>query len=129
VSRQSHPDLLCSLPLDSPHAAPQPHSDSHMKSTYAATRCLMLDFWNTTQGECAASSDPAEQLELHRAEMFAPRNLTLLDYTEPRCVHLIGGGRICFLHAVRGEVLVSGDKQVGGRHVVVCMLAQWPRPP
>lgn len=88
------------------------YRDSHMKSTYTAIRCIMLDFWDHSQGECAASSDAAQQLELHKAELFAPRNLTLLDITEPRCLHLLGGGRICFLHAVRGETLVSGDTQV-----------------
>jgi hypothetical protein len=83
-----------------------------MKNTYTAIRCVMLDFWDHSQGECAASSDAAQQLELHKAELFAPRKLTLMDITEPRCIHLLGGGRICFLHAVRGEVLVSGDRQV-----------------
>jgi len=83
-----------------------------MKSTYTAIRCIMLDFWDHSQGECAASSDPAQQLELHKAELYAPRNLSLAEITEPRCIHLIGGGRICFLHAVRGEVLVSGNNKV-----------------
>lgn len=83
-----------------------------MKSTYTAIRCTMLDFWDHSQGECAASSDSAQQLELHRAELFGPRNLSLSEITEPRCIHLIGGGRICFLHAVRGEVLVSGNNKV-----------------
>lgn len=88
--------------------------DSHMKSTYTAIRCIMLDFWDHSQGECAASSDPAQQLELHKAELYAPRNLSLAEITEPRCIHLIGGGRICFLHAVRGEVLVSGNNKKPG---------------
>lgn len=83
-----------------------------MKNTYTGIRCVMLDFWDHSQGECAASSDATQQLELHKAELFAPRKLTLIDMTEPRCIHLLGGGRICFLHAVRGEVLVSGDIQV-----------------
>lgn len=83
-----------------------------MKSTYTAIRCIMMDFWDHAQGECAATSDPELQLQLHKAELYAPRKLPLSQITEPRCIHLIGGGRICFLHAVRGEVLVSGDRQV-----------------
>jgi hypothetical protein len=88
-----------------------------MKSTYTAIRCIMLDFWDHSQGECAASSDTAQQLELHTAELFAPRKLSLIDITEPRCIHLLGGGRICFLHAVRGEVVVSVDEQVSSTAV------------
>ena len=102
-----------------------------MKSTYTAIRCVMLDFWDHSQGECAVSSDAAQQLELHKAELFAPRKLTLADITEPRCIHLLGGGRICFLHAVRGEVLVSGDSQVSSSwcsgYVAAGMLTcRWP---
>lgn len=83
-----------------------------MKNTYTAIRCIMLDFWDHSKGECAASPDPSMQLELHKAELYAPRKLSLSEITEPRCIHIIGGGRICFLHAVRGEVLVSGDTEV-----------------
>lgn len=85
-----------------------------MKSTYTAIRCIMLDFWDHSQGECAASSDAQQQLQLHKAELFAPRNLSLIDMTEPRCIHLLGGGRICFLHAVRGEVMVSNNSTKPG---------------
>jgi hypothetical protein len=80
-----------------------------MKSTYTAIRCIMLDFWDHSQGECAASSNTEQQLALHKAELFAPRNLSLIDMTEPRCIHVLGGGRVCFLHAVRGEVMVSNN--------------------
>jgi hypothetical protein len=45
--------------------------------------------------------------------------------TEPRCIHLIGagGGRICFLHTVRGEVLASGDAKVRKGAVAVVVPA------
>lgn len=46
-------------------------SDSHAKVLYYSLRCFMMDFWDHSQGECAASSDAAlqKQLELSSAQV------------------------------------------------------------
>lgn len=80
-----------------------------MKNLYVGLRCFLYDVWDTSKGECAAAYDAAEQQRLHSAALFAPRHKSLKEITEPRCVHLLTGGRVCFLHSVRGEVLVSND--------------------
>lgn len=88
--------------------------DSHMKNLYWAMRCFFLDFWDTEAGECAAVPSADGQHDLHAAALYTPRHKSLDEITEPRCIHLIAGGRICFLHVVRGENVVSGDAAAPG---------------
>ncbi|WIA20349.1 hypothetical protein OEZ85_006180 [Tetradesmus obliquus] len=80
--------------------------DSHMKHSYYALRCFLLDAWDHKQGECAPSASPAANAALWRA---ADTNHTSVlrgkrPMTDvPKCIHLLEGGRICWVHSVRGE--------------------------
>jgi hypothetical protein len=76
-----------------------------MRFIYQALRCFMLDFWDHSLGECAATPNQGLLKELFQA---ADTNLTsvmghhaLTDM--PGCVHLLAGGRICWISSVRGE--------------------------
>uniref|UniRef100_A0A383WB69 Uncharacterized protein n=1 Tax=Tetradesmus obliquus TaxID=3088 RepID=A0A383WB69_TETOB len=84
--------------------------DSHAKVLYYSLRCFMMDFWDHSQGECAASSDAAlqKQLELSSAQGHPYNN-------PPRCLHLsASGARICVVHNPIGTYLVSNDSQASG---------------
>eukprot|EP00775_Hariotina_reticulata_P002003 gene2003-2325_t len=76
--------------------------DSHTKGFYAALRCLLLDFWDHSQGECAASSDADLQHQLELAALNGQ-----IYNTPPRCLHTKGNGRVCLIHSPRGDKLVS----------------------
>jgi hypothetical protein len=95
-------------------AAAAARSDSLMKNYYYAIRCFLLDFWQHSLGECAPSANPS----LHRAiYQAADTNITSLLGSNvitdvPRCLHLVGGGRVCWVHCVRGEEFAAADPQV-----------------
>jgi hypothetical protein len=57
------------VPLPS-HSACCCRSDSHMKSTFTAIRCIMMDLWDHAQGECAAITKAEGQLELHKVGVW-----------------------------------------------------------
>lgn len=86
-----------------------------MKNYYLALRCFLLDFWDHAKGECAPTPDPA----LHRAiYQAADTNISSVLGSNvitdvPRCLHLVGGGRVCWMHCVRGEEFAGSDPQVG----------------
>lgn len=85
--------------------------DSHTKNFYPAMRCFMLDFFQHSVGECAATTDAALQEQLQRVALYPPKQKSLKATSPPRCVALVGGGRICMVQAVRGEQLVSDNPQ------------------
>ncbi|WIA34853.1 hypothetical protein OEZ86_013151 [Tetradesmus obliquus] len=79
--------------------------DSMMRNIYYALRCFMTDFWDHSVGECAASPNTALLKEIFQA---ADTNQTSVmghhAITDmPGCVHLLAGGRICWVNSVRGE--------------------------
>ncbi|WIA16302.1 hypothetical protein OEZ85_013003 [Tetradesmus obliquus] len=78
--------------------------DSHTKNTFTALRCFMLDFWDHSQGECQASSIALLQQQLEKAALRGH-----IYNTPPRCLHLIGGGRICLVHSPMGTTLLNDD--------------------
>ncbi|WIA09726.1 hypothetical protein OEZ85_009106 [Tetradesmus obliquus] len=90
--------------------------DSLMKNYYLALRCFLLDFWDHAKGECAPTPDPA----LHRAiYQAADTNISSVLGSNvitdvPRCLHLVGGGRVCWVHCVRGEEFAGTDPQAPG---------------
>eukprot|EP00775_Hariotina_reticulata_P004966 gene4966-5207_t len=85
--------------------------DGDAQVAEAACQCFMLDFWDHSIGECAASTNRTLQDLLQQTALYPPRQGSLKDTSPPRCVHLVGGGRICLIQAVRGEQLVSSDPQ------------------
>eukprot|EP00879_Flechtneria_rotunda_P032983 GHRR01036490.1.p1 GENE.GHRR01036490.1~~GHRR01036490.1.p1 ORF type:complete len:270 (+),score=41.93 GHRR01036490.1:450-1259(+) len=94
--------------------------DSHMKSFYFAIRCFLMDFWDHNLGECAASNSPLLQLQLHTAALFPQQQQNLTQLTKPRCIlhqDLMAASRVCFIHTVRGEMLISDDPEVSTRTV------------
>jgi hypothetical protein len=85
-----------------------------MKNYYYALRCFLLDFWQHSLGECAPSSNPALHKAIYQA---ADTNITSLLGSNvitdvPRCLHLVGSGRVCWVHCVRGEEFAAADPQV-----------------
>lgn len=90
--------------------------DSLMRNYYYALRCFMLDFWDHSKGECAPSSNERILKSIYKS---ADTNITssmgsraITDV--PRCVHLIGGGRICWVQSVRGEEFATPNPQDPG---------------
>jgi hypothetical protein len=86
-----------------------------MKFYAEALRCFMLDFLDF-ENRCAVSSNAAVQHAVHRA---AKTNLTSVmghsvRVDMPYCHHLLGqqGGRICMVHAVRGEEFARSNPGV-----------------
>jgi hypothetical protein len=89
-------------------------SDSLMRSSYFALRCLMLDFWDHSLGECSVSSSRHLQKAIYQA---ADTNVTSAMGSRVttdvlHCVHLLDGGRICWVHSVRGEEFADPQPQV-----------------
>jgi hypothetical protein len=89
-----------------------PCSDSHTKNTFSALRCFMLDFWDHNQGECQASSIQLLQQQLEKAALRGH-----IYNTPPRCLHLIGGGRICLVHSPIGTTLLNSDPYVSSGRI------------
>jgi hypothetical protein len=88
--------------------------DSLMRNNYFALRCFMLDIWDHSLGECAVSPSTRLQKAVYQA---ADTNITsalgsrvITDV--PHCVYLVDGGRICWVHSVRGEEFATPDTQV-----------------
>ncbi|KAF6252821.1 hypothetical protein COO60DRAFT_497188 [Scenedesmus sp. NREL 46B-D3] len=90
--------------------------DSLMQNFYYAMRCFMLDFWNHSLGECQASKDTRiERAIYHAADTNISSPLGSRVITDvPRCLWLKAGGRICWLHSVRGEEIADPDMQSPG---------------
>jgi hypothetical protein len=85
-----------------------------MRNIYFALRCFMLDFWDHSLGECAVSSSRRLQKVIYQA---ADTNVTSAMGSRvitdvPHCVHLLDGGRLCWVHSVRGEEFADPRPQV-----------------
>jgi hypothetical protein len=90
--------------------------DSLMKNYYFAIRCFMLDFWDHSLGECQVSNSiDTERAIYHAADtnISNPQGARVITDL-PRCIWLLAGGRICWVHSVRGEELADPDPQVSG---------------
>jgi hypothetical protein len=88
-----------------------------MRYIYYALRCFMLDFWDHSKGECAASPNTALLKQIFQA---ADTNHTSVmghhAMTDmPGCVHLLAGGRICWINSVRGEEFSTSKPGVRGQ--------------
>jgi hypothetical protein len=88
-----------------------------MRYMYYALRCFMLDFWDHSKGECAATPDKALLKELFQA---ADTNHTSVMGHQaitdmPGCVYLLAGGRLCWISSVRGEEFSASQPGVRGR--------------
>jgi hypothetical protein len=85
-----------------------------MRNHYYALRCFMLDFWDHSLGECAPSTNQRTLKAIYKSadtnisSSMGSRVITDL----PRCVHLVGGGRICWVQSVRGEEFATPSAQV-----------------
>ncbi|WIA12321.1 hypothetical protein OEZ85_012376 [Tetradesmus obliquus] len=90
--------------------------DSLMQNYYYALRCFMIDFWDHSLGECQVSSDSSiEQQIYHAADTNISSPLGSRVITDlPRCLWLAAGGRICWVHSVRGEEIADPDPQNPG---------------
>jgi hypothetical protein len=87
-----------------------------MRYIYQALRCFMLDFWDHSLGECAATPNRVLLKELFQA---ADTNHTSVmghhAMTDmPGCVYLLAGGRICWINSVRGEEFSISQPGVRG---------------
>jgi hypothetical protein len=100
-----------------------------MRNIYYALRCFMTDFWDHSLGECAATPNTTLLKEIFQA---ADTNHTsvmghhaLTDM--PGCVHLLAGGRICWINSVRGEEFAASKPGVScscsGLNVLAALLS------
>jgi hypothetical protein len=90
-----------------------------MKNFYFALRCFMLDFWDHSLGECQiiSSSSDTERSIYHAADTNISSSMGLRVVTDlPRCIVLLAGGRVCFVHSVRGEELADPNPVVRTIH-------------
>ncbi|KAF6261330.1 hypothetical protein COO60DRAFT_794147 [Scenedesmus sp. NREL 46B-D3] len=90
--------------------------DSLMQNFYYALRCLVLDFWDHSLGECQVSKDAHIARAIYQAadtNTSSPAGSRVITNV-PRCLWLNAGGRICWLHSVRGEELADPNVQSPG---------------
>uniref|UniRef100_A0A383VEF6 Uncharacterized protein n=1 Tax=Tetradesmus obliquus TaxID=3088 RepID=A0A383VEF6_TETOB len=90
--------------------------DSHSKVLYRALGCFLIDFHG--QKECEPSSDAAAVQQLRKLPA-APG--------QSKCLHLLGGGRICIVHAALGTALVN-NKEVAAGGVMPLLRAKFAQP-
>jgi hypothetical protein len=79
----------------------------------------MLDFWDHSLGECAPSTVESTLKSIYKsADTNISSSMGSRVVTDvPRCVHLMGGGRICWVQSVRGEEFATPDRQVSVVHM------------
>jgi hypothetical protein len=94
-----------------------------MQNYYFALRCFMLDFWDHSLGECQVSQyTNIERAIYHAADTNISSPLGSRVITDvPRCLWLKAGGRICWVHSVRGEEIADPDPEVGLRSGWHCL--------
>jgi hypothetical protein len=83
-------------------------SDSHQKQLFASLQCFLLDFYDGK--ECKVSADPAVVQQVNTLPVMPGQS---------KCIHLMGGTRICFVHVVMGTSLVNNPEVRYGATVAV----------